>query len=112
MFLVEQGLTQAQMDYAAASCVWFPSEIPMLEIRHSVRHGKGIHARRDIARGENMWARHSGVWSAFGRFANHSKRPNMNPFGGKDEMVFIVNEDVPEGVELLVNYRDVKKALA
>lgn len=109
-FLDEVGLTQAQMDAAAAA---MPKPIPR-EVGDGYRvfpspiHGVGCFATRDID-GRIGAMRHGESWCEAGLYINHSAAPNAIAVMQGDTLV--AYGKVAMGDEITLDYRQVRDSI-
>ncbi len=89
-----------------------------LEITDSSVHGKGIHARRDIAPGElvALVYKHEPrgllpiVRTVLGRYTNHQEEANTTPVTIGTEVWLRANDHIAAGEEVFVNYPAAERA--
>lgn len=109
-FLGEMGLSQRQMDAAAAR---FPRPLPrepgeQYEIRRSPIHGNGCFATAAMD-GLIGKLRTGDQWHEAGRYINHSASPNARAV--MEKRVLVAYGVVPEGAEVTLDYRQVRDLL-
>lgn len=109
LFLEEMGLTQEQMDRAAASMPPPKKESnPKYFISTSEVNGSGVFAKQDMV-GMLGLLRDGEEWYAAGRYANHSPSPNAIPIKFEDKI--IMYGEVKKGEEITLNYRDMRRLI-
>lgn len=106
-FLAEIGLTQAQMDAAAAS---MPRPLPRMEtedyfVSQSEIDGFGCFAAKDID-GLIGRLRTGDDWHEAGRFINHSPTPNA--VASMQDGNMVAHGKVARGDEITLDYRQVR----
>jgi hypothetical protein len=111
-FLAEVGLTEEQMEAAAARESHIPSGCFDVEFRPSPIHGTGMFSRVHFQRGQPIAsARIGGDWTDAGRFANHAQDANMWCEREPNGLRFVAQRLIHPGEELTVNYRSVGSAM-
>lgn len=107
-FLEEIGLTQAQMDAAAAA---MPAPRKEANARYSVRpsgiHGVGCFANERIS--GRVGTLKCGEWFEAGRYINHSPTPNA--VARMESGALVAYGEIGAGEEITLDYRQVRNSM-
>lgn len=110
-FLQEIGLTQSQLDAVRDRVAFRPittEDEDVLRILPSPIHGVGVHAITGFRMNEPIRPiMMNGVWTAIGRFMNHSATPNCSPSFSGSTLSAVAIREINPGDEITINYRDV-----
>ena len=113
-FIAKMGLTQAQMDAAAAA---MPEPFPKgasepYAVEPSPIHGVGVFATAPIVSGDDIALFNTGSgWTEAGRYANHSDDPTGSVYMDGTRMRLRAARDVPQSQEITVDYQQVYETL-
>jgi len=107
-FGISEELERAVMSYTGDLDL---AEIDGVKLGRSEIHGKGTFATKQFKSPYCVgWSVSHNQRTILGRYMNHSPQPNCIPVRASDGMLVIAINDVCEGDELLINYRDVMYA--
>lgn len=110
-FLCELSLTESTMLEVAEHQDWDYVKAPVVVKWASWVGGLGVFARSQLLLRDTLLARGGTVWTQIGRFTNHSLKPNAKAILDKGNLYFLLLDDVQQGREILVNYRQVREVM-
>ena len=113
-FLERIGLTQAQMDAAAAA--FPPTKNVGTDDQHAVQpsaiNGVGLFSGADFDAGDRVCTlRNGATWTTCGRFINHAAEPNVRAVVEGQDCHAIAVIPVCKGVEITLDYEQIRVAL-